>query len=494
MNAVNVGKFGNEGTTDAAELDRVDAEVVDVALSWGDLGDRTVLEVKHVNAGGRLVVGEEAGCDLFVPAEAIGASRVEILRFEPTRIVLAPPAGATVLLDGWPCTESELELRSGQVAEVSVAKFSLRFGVVAAPKKIAAAKLDTHGLRGVIGSALVHAMAIAAVAAYMPALGASDADTIDADRLAIMQHMLDASAQRELEQQPADPGGGSQGSSSGEPLKGPQAKGPAGTAGTQTATTQGRRGIQGDAKPEDATAARDRMKSDVRNSEFLGMISMLAPSDPNAPTLPWGTVQNGSDNQSAMGSLFGPTIADALGTGGLGMMGNDEGGGGRANILGLDGFHGLDGPGGPGTCAPGAKCDGIGVCPPGAKCDGIGHSTGLPPKGHPPATFTMRTPIARVNGHLDPLVIQRVIQLNSGRFRSCYASGLRTNPELSGTVRVKFIIDRNGGVSTSVDAGSALPDASVTSCVVRTFSSLSFPAPDGGIVTVEYGFAFSPTE
>jgi hypothetical protein len=106
----------------------------------------------------------------------------------------------------------------------------------------------------------------------------------------------------------------------------------------------------------------------------------------------------------------------------------------------------------------------------------------------------MRTPIARVNGRLDPIVIQRVIQLNSGRFRSCYASGLRTNPELAGSVRVKFIIDRSGGVSTAVDAGSAIPDASVASCVVRTFTSLSFPAPDGGIVTVDYGFAFSPTE
>jgi hypothetical protein len=479
MNAVNVVKFGNEGATDAAELDRVDAEVVDVALSWGDLGDRTVLEVKHVSAGGRLVIGEQPACDLFVPAEAIGASRLEVLRFESTRIVLSPPAGATVLVDGWPRTEPELELRSGQVAEVSMAKFSLRFGVVAAPKRLAAAALDTNGLRGVFGSAVLHAMAIAAFAAYMPSLGANDADTIDADRLALMQHMLDASAQREIEQQPEDTSGAAQGGSSGDPLKGPQAQGPAGTAGTTTATTQGRRAIQGDAKPEDATASREQMRDAVRNSEFLGMISMLAPSDPNAPTLPWGTVQNGSDSQSAMGSLFGPTIADAMGNGGLGPLGDDEGGGGHAKNIGLDGFHGLSGPG---------------TCPPGATCDGIGGGRGGLPKGHPPATFTMRTPIARVNGRLDPIVIQRVIQLNSGRFRSCYASGLRTNPELAGSVRVKFIIDRSGGVSTAVDAGSAIPDASVASCVVRTFTSLSFPAPDGGIVTVDYGFAFSPTE
>jgi hypothetical protein len=478
MNAVNVGNLGNEGNTDA--MDRVDADVVDVALSWGDLGDRTVLEVKHVSAGGQLVVGEDPGCDLFVPADVLGATRLEMLRFEATRIVLSPPGGATVMVDGWPRTESQIELRNGQVAEVSIAKFSLRFGVVAAPKKIGGGKLDTHGFRGVLASAVFHAMAIAAVAAYMPALGANDSDTIDADRLAIMQHMLDASAQREMEEQPTTAPGSAQGSSASDPLHGPQAKGPSGAAGKPTATTQGRQAIQGDAKPEDATAARERTMEQVRNSEFLGMISMLSPSDPNAPTLPWGSVQNGSDNQSAMGSLFGPTIGDAMGTGGLGLFGNDEGGGGHApNVIGLDGFHGL---GGPGSCAPGSKCDGIGT------------SRGTLEKGHPPATFTMRTPIARVNGRLDPIVIQRVIQLNSGRFRSCYASGLRTNPELSGSVRVKFIIDRSGGVSTSVDAGSAIPDANVISCVVRTFSSLSFPAPDGGIVTVDYGFSFSPAQ
>jgi hypothetical protein len=70
--------------------------------------------------------------------------------------------------------------------------------------------------------------------------------------------------------------------------------------------------------------------------------------------------------------------------------------------------------------------------------------------------------------------------------------GLTRNPSLEGHVGVKFVIDRSGSVSTSVDGGSTIADSAVSACVVRSFTSLSFPEPDGGMVTVTYGFAFSP--
>ena len=51
---------------------------------------------------------------------------------------------------------------------------------------------------------------------------------------------------------------------------------------------------------------------------------------------------------------------------------------------------------------------------------------------------------------------------------------------------MKFVINRDGSVGTSADGGSDLPDQSVTQCVIRGFSNLSFPQPEGGIVTVVY--------
>ena len=44
----------------------------------------------------------------------------------------------------------------------------------------------------------------------------------------------------------------------------------------------------------------------------------------------------------------------------------------------------------------------------------------------------------------------------------------------------------------AADGGSDLPDSSVTSCVVRMFTNLSFPAPDSGVVTVAFPMTFQP--
>jgi hypothetical protein len=97
-----------------------------------------------------------------------------------------------------------------------------------------------------------------------------------------------------------------------------------------------------------------------------------------------------------------------------------------------------------------------------------------------------------VNGRLPPEAIQRIVRQNMGRFRLCYENGLRAQPSLSGRVEVKFVIGRDGVVVTAADAGSDLPDSDVRACVVRAFAGLSFPEPEGGIVTVVYPLLFTP--
>jgi hypothetical protein len=88
-------------------------------------------------------------------------------------------------------------------------------------------------------------------------------------------------------------------------------------------------------------------------------------------------------------------------------------------------------------------------------------------------------------------VIQRIVRQNFGRFRLCYENGLRRNPGLAGRVAVRFVIDRSGSVATTTDAGSDLSDSSVVACIVRAFGNLSFPQPDGGVVTVVYPIQFN---
>jgi len=97
-----------------------------------------------------------------------------------------------------------------------------------------------------------------------------------------------------------------------------------------------------------------------------------------------------------------------------------------------------------------------------------------------------------VSGRLPPEVIQRIVRQQYRRFRSCYQAGLRRNPALRGTVFTRFIIGRDGRVSNQPAASGSLADLGVRVCVARIFYGLSFPAPNGGIVTVSYPLSFAP--
>lgn len=114
-----------------------------------------------------------------------------------------------------------------------------------------------------------------------------------------------------------------------------------------------------------------------------------------------------------------------------------------------------------------------------------------------PATRKATAPKVRmgqttVSGRLAPEVIQRIVRQNYGRFRLCYEQALASNPKLEGRVQVRFVIGRDGSVSNVSNAGSDIPDSAVVQCVLRNYYGLSFPQPEGGIVTVVYPIMFSP--
>jgi hypothetical protein len=96
------------------------------------------------------------------------------------------------------------------------------------------------------------------------------------------------------------------------------------------------------------------------------------------------------------------------------------------------------------------------------------------------------------SGPLPPAVIQRIVRKSFGRIRLCYEQGLARDPKLVGRVTIRFVIDEHGAVASAADAGSTLPDPKVVSCVVGVFGGMSFPAPQGGSVTVKYPIDFMP--
>lgn len=53
-------------------------------------------------------------------------------------------------------------------------------------------------------------------------------------------------------------------------------------------------------------------------------------------------------------------------------------------------------------------------------------------------------------------------------------------------------LSARGAVSSVSNGNSDLPDARALQCVVEAYYGLSFPQPEGGIVTVVYPIMFSP--
>lgn len=230
----------------------------------------------------------------------------------------------------------------------------------------------------------------------------------------------------------------------------------------------------------------------------------FAAADPNAPTAPWGR-ENGNDPLSAHGNMWGDAIGDSFGAGGLGLSGVGEGGGGRGEGIGLGSSPGAA------RVAPRAAADArpapateqeesIGLGTIGTIGHGAGTSTGQGfgsghgrlGGAHAQAAPSVRQGATQVSGRLPPDVIQRIVRQRFGRFRLCYENGLRSNPNLQGRVAIRFVIGPDGVVRGASDGGSDLPSQEVIACVARGFTGISFPQPEGGIVTVVYPITFTP--
>jgi hypothetical protein len=95
-------------------------------------------------------------------------------------------------------------------------------------------------------------------------------------------------------------------------------------------------------------------------------------------------------------------------------------------------------------------------------------------------------------GRLPPETIQAIVRANYDRVKHCYEAGLARDPKLAGRVGIRFVIARDGKVSSTRVADCTLPDCSVAQCVRDEFKSLTFPEPEGGIVTVVYPLMLEP--
>ena len=475
---------------------------IEVMVLW----DTNVLHVDHLTPPRSYFVGEESGskeaCDYFLPCEALGTTRAPIVlaRGGSATLILLPRTTGTVDLPGTGTvtfadliatgrarTSSELpgahalDLPAGARAKMTLPDSGLTFQIntVNAGKPVATglfAQFDpaAHAFFGL--SLLLHLSIVASIAFFMPSLGGDDAEAMSRDQILMMQHLLSASAEHEPELRELEQTADNTPHDNKEGGTGTRATGEEGAMGNNLSKETGHKyGVAGPKENTDPHLAREKAIADAREFGMVGILNSGGGGDPNAPTSPWGRDDSqGNDPKSALGNMWGDSIGESFGNGGLGLSGTGEGGGGKGEGIGL-GEHGVLGHG-----------RGLG------DGDGFGNGHGGVGGTYHPHPMSLRQGVTNVNGQLPAEVIQRIVRENFGRFRMCYSDGLRTNPTLEGRVSVKFVIDRHGAVAMSSDGGSDLPDHQVVQCVVRGFQNLSFPEPAGGIVTVVYPIVLSP--
>ncbi len=466
---------------DAAEVESAEF-AVEIVVRWSD----NVLHTGHLTPARDFTVGED-DCDIVVPSEKLGTRRSHLVRVIGQDVVACVPADATGTLRigdrviGLEAARTEGVISNGMVSlargtRVVFEHAGLTFELAGtqAGRKVAGKMERDAKPVGLFGLSLaVHGAIAAAMLAFMPALSATEEGQLDSDTtrsliatLAVVQEKEEQAVKSEqADSTAADHQGGS----------GSQSAGEAGKIGSQSSTATN--------KHYAVSGGGERMLSRadaIKDAQDFGMAGMLASmqDSKNAPTAIWGDVATGPDAMTANGNMWGAEPGEANGMGGLSLSGIGEGGGSKGWGVGLGEIGTVDH--GSGTCT-------------GPNCQGFGAFSGRLPAGYKPKSpGGMRQGKTDVTGRMPPEIIQRVVRQNFGRFRGCYESALRTNPNLEGRVTVAFVIGSDGAVGSASNAGSTLPDSAVVACVVRSFYGLSFPQPDGGVVRVTYPIAFTP--
>ena len=225
-----------------------------------------------------------------------------------------------------------------------------------------------------------------------------------------------------------------------------------------------------DAKMEKAKGDKVQMQKQQLDKEIAENAGVLGALRDNA-TLDsaLGSTGLNADMMNGIGGLIG-TKGTQIGSGGLGARGSGRGGGGTA-----------EGLGGLGTKGRGSGASGYGS---GGGNFGSKGEGGIGTVGGDPIIL----------GALDKSLIDAVIKRNMAQIRYCYQRELTKNPALGGKITVKFVIAKDGTVSSATAASTTMNNSAVESCINSRFMKFQFPEPKGGgIVIVKYPFIFAPS-
>jgi TonB family protein len=326
-----------------------------------------------------------------------------------------------------------------------------------------AGAFETHLIFYVLASALIHGFLLAAVFLWPVNAGMLDIDSFELEDTFVDFELIEEEPEPEPLPELEDLEGDDE-----EDLAAMEA-GESGRAGAEDAEeTDNRRAIEGNLDPDEQVTLDERRARELASER--GVVSFF--NEVGGPQSIFGTVAQGYDPVTADGYVFGATIGENAGLGGLGLSGggisaggNSPGGFGRGRIS-------LSRPGRREARERARRLSRI------DDRDGRDIDVEL---GRP-----------SVEGHLDREVIRRVMREHRREIRDCYQREFQRNPDLHGRVVVSFTIDPTGRVARARISESDLNNSNVEDCVVRRVERFVFPQPTTpGLVHVNYPFVFT---
>ncbi|OGQ81490.1 MAG: hypothetical protein A2289_07280 [Deltaproteobacteria bacterium RIFOXYA12_FULL_58_15] len=105
---------------------------------------------------------------------------------------------------------------------------------------------------------------------------------------------------------------------------------------------------------------------------------------------------------------------------------------------------------------------------------------------------SVATATPEVDGALDQEAIAKVVRARKRMVQDCYERELKRDPTLTGRIEIEFTIGPSGAIEDASVSSNKMGSDAVGDCIVSRLRHWRFPKPDGGSVTVNFPFIFTP--
>jgi hypothetical protein len=466
-----------------------------------------LLQTLHITKEQTIWLGDDLGCDFFIPRDVLGAIKRPLLRLEKGRVLiyfsphsagsLHTPEGesqlsslieSSSLVDG----VCSLPLNGSARCELSFSN-GMRFSIRSVARAISPRKSgQSQGSISwyVLGAFLFFILLLSLIFAIDPRRAGLSLLQFQSTSLLTKFQVKPTEEKEEVLLIPNGRLGFSPKGDKGYAIDGTEGK----VGKPNKHKLSGKDQIKGRATK--ATLARQKSEYTIDNAGLLGVVGLIkgggATGSSLASVFGKDSTTDGFDQENLLGGKLGDRVGNGEGVGlGLRAFSSEQ----ALQIspqpeieqwgIGLRGSCGSATPLG---CGHSSGEGTLGVASAALPATSQ-HLIGIEHFAKAPEVLLGKE--VEVSVGLDKETIRRVIRRARAGITFCYEQALLQSPTLSGEVRLHFVIAPNGSVA-AVDILSGVQSA-IDECIQRKLSQLVFPAPTGGqAVSVTYPFILQP--